>query len=287
MASKQRCSSPTNDTALASQPLATNTNGTALEKQSADTKRLPSPSEGSSHSSPFASSKGSAGDDDITAATDNLPAREGSSNQSLSTKKSILRQLRDRPGHFPRPPCPKSPTEFKKLMATNFWSWATIIGALYNHAFDSSNIPVMEYKGKIYGLRPSIRTLHHDPGDKIKEVDSGFRQLAQEHSAKSFRSDSFIALGHLIEPDNETPSACRVTNYVWALNVSTDPVSLWLVYDYVGVNDFGDEFITDLSHIYDNDWNDMERPDVHTIPNIPPPTMDSWGLVANGTWYKF
>lgn len=168
--------------------------------------------------------------------------------------------------------------EFKTLVATNFWAWSTIHRALYDHDFDSSSIPVAEHEGKIYGLRPSMRTLYHEPNDDIEEADTGFRQLAREHTDKPLHTDSFIKLGHLIELDGEDPSAGRLTNYKWALNVITDPVSLWLIYDYLARTELGEEYITNISGTIVQ----VLRSHTHRI--VAPPTMDSWALVRHGTW---
>ena len=46
--------------------------------------------------------------------------------------------------------------------------------------------------------------------------------------------DTFLALGWLIEENKDAP---RATRYVCALNTSTKPVSMWLIYDYRQPND--------------------------------------------------
>ena len=63
-----------------------------------------------------------------------------------------------------------------------------------------------------------------------------FIAQGSEHNLKPvwtenlFESDVFIAFGWLVE-SNET-GFHRTTNYVYCLNLSTEPMSLWLIYDY-------------------------------------------------------
>lgn len=75
-------------------------------------------------------------------------------------------------------------------------------------------------------------------------------------SSDTEQVDSYLPLEYLIEPeDGNEAGAGRLTNYVWALNVTTDPVSLWLVYDYVSQDDLGYDMVIDLDKIYLNPRN--------------------------------
>ncbi|KAI4124202.1 MAG: hypothetical protein LQ338_004931 [Usnochroma carphineum] len=232
-------------------------NETVQANQSATTDSFHFTFQVSSPSSPPSSSKGSAGESDTTAVTDASSVSEGLSNPHLSVKQSTIRRLLDPKAKFPLSGNPKTPTEFKDVIVNYWWCDAAIQGAIWDHELESDDIPVMYHEGKTYSLCPSAYCLNHEPPEGKEEADTGFRQLnyeGQTHSHKGFGSDFFLPLGNLIEPDDKRPAG-RLTNYVWALNITTDPVSLWLVYDYVSETELGDKVTTDLSHIYQNVWN--------------------------------
>ncbi|KAL8736590.1 MAG: hypothetical protein Q9181_002337 [Wetmoreana brouardii] len=68
------------------------------------------------------------------------------------------------------------------------------------------------------------------------------------------RVDLFYSLGYLVEPDPLDYDG-RVTNFVWAVNVSTESVSLWLIYDYVWDRAEGEAGTAHLEKIYMNRYN--------------------------------
>lgn len=69
----------------------------------------------------------------------------------------------------------------------------------------------------------------------------------------------FPSPGNLVEPDAGDEDAGRATNYVWAINVTTDPWSLWLIYDYLSEEDLGFDCVISLHEIYNNVPNAREH----------------------------
>lgn len=146
-----------------------------------------------------------------------------------------------------RPWAPRGPAEFKTWILKNLHSESRISGARDSHTIcNPSQVPVMVHKNQSYGLLPSIDAFFHHLPAKYGRVEKGhFRQLVYESpegyerifkTTNSADGDYFVPLGFLVEGpyrDLDTEDAGgRTTNYVWALNVSTTPKSLWLVYDY-------------------------------------------------------
>ncbi|KAL8900520.1 MAG: hypothetical protein Q9207_005656 [Kuettlingeria erythrocarpa] len=133
------------------------------------------------------------------------------------------------------------------------------------HQLDG-DVPVMVHNGRIYYLRPDDGVLLHDVPELPQEMaDTVFKQLhfGSPHP-KTFSStehgngDFFLPLGSLVEEATaDNGGKKRLTNYCWALNISTDPVSLWLVFDYVKTDPEEDDSTVNLSQIYLNECNEV------------------------------
>ncbi|KAL8729153.1 MAG: hypothetical protein Q9166_004892 [cf. Caloplaca sp. 2 TL-2023] len=104
--------------------------------------------------------------------------------------------------------------------------------------------------------------------------------------------DLFYPLGYLVEPDDADYNG-RITNFVWALNLSTEPVSLWLIYDYVWEPYEGEEGLADLEQIYTNWFNyDSDRPYTEDYCDLPKGFLNvgrRWDIVQVyddiGSWH--
>ena len=73
----------------------------------------------------------------------------------------------------------------------------------------------------------------------------------QEYDSKpKINGDFFLPLGWLVETDKN--GSMFATRYVCMLNISTKPLSLWLMFDYLIKDYRKSTIISDLSRIYDN-----------------------------------
>ncbi|KAL9605306.1 MAG: hypothetical protein Q9179_001480 [Wetmoreana sp. 5 TL-2023] len=132
----------------------------------------------------------------------------------------------------------------------------------------------MTLGGRVYSLLVHRSALNHEFPDETDQEEAGenFRVITHEPSATAplstiyksgknvefvdelsmkdaKQADIFVPLGYLIEPHEEGE---RITNYVWALNISTKPKSLWLIYDYVTIDKGWEDCQASLYEIY---WN--------------------------------
>lgn len=196
----------------------------------------------------------------------NDPVRSTSSPSGLS-KAEIDRLLTD---HSYDPELPTTHADFKQFIVDNVERTSDIHHALESHQLSPRDIPVVVHKGKTYSLRTNTGALDHQqqiPDEDENELETYFCQIryADEEDCKSQYSssevgkqtgkpDSFLPLGYLIEPD-EDDEAGRLTNYVWALNISTDPWSLWLIFDYLSDDDFEIDCSISLGEFYRNPRN--------------------------------
>ncbi|KAL8919376.1 MAG: hypothetical protein Q9208_006829 [Pyrenodesmia sp. 3 TL-2023] len=168
-------------------------------------------------------------------------------------------------------------TVFKKvLLRTLTWDGAS--GYPLNRHHLDDDVPVMVYNGKTYYLRPDNTVLIHDAPPSQKEANTFYKQfhfgeerptpfISTDHATQG-NGDFFLPLGSLVEAANDGGEK-RLTNYCWALNISTDPVSVWLVYEYVTTDFLGDEITVQLSDIYLNQGNEWkEFP--YTFDRLPP-----------------
>lgn len=118
----------------------------------------------------------------------------------------------------------------------------------------------MIYKGKKYGIIPTILVLKHEAMEEEgPDVNGDLVQFTYQSGQKfdptnAGQGHCFLPLGYLTEFSTKEKSG-RLTNYVWAINVTTDPKSLWLIYDYVTQDEMGDEMIANLSTVYMNVHN--------------------------------
>ena len=103
---------------------------------------------------------------------------------------------------------------------------------------------------------------HRDKScEKLKERSS-FRLISERFSSDlpkqlfaseaEVKGDFFLPLGWLVESNKEGTK--RATRYVCLLNISTDPLSLWLMFDYLIKDEKRQTIkIPDLSYVYDDD----------------------------------
>lgn len=156
-----------------------------------------------------------------------------------------------------------------------------IAGTILLHKVEPNRIPVIALGGRIYSLCIFSLALHHrlPKETQQKEAGSNFRLITYEASntetasrSTVYRSpknveivnklkmknagqaDIFLPLGYLIEPDHDGETG-RITNYVWALNISTEPKSLWLIFDYMTGDGAGEEAQVTLDDLYSNIYN--------------------------------
>lgn len=135
---------------------------------------------------------------------------------------------------------------------------------LDGHNIQPNQIPVMYREGKIYSLLATSFALTHERpvGDETVPVGN-CRQIEFEscNSIKKFvplgaeEPHSFVILGYLTEPCDGIPSGGHITNYVWALDVTTEPKSLWLIYNYLTSDDVGNDATLRLSEVYEHEYN--------------------------------
>ncbi|KAL8840304.1 MAG: hypothetical protein Q9170_001388 [Blastenia crenularia] len=156
-----------------------------------------------------------------------------------------------------------TPTLFKTvLLSTLPWDMLATY-PLERHQL-TKPIPVMVHNQITYCLKPHSITLIHLPPSGVRQQYTWYRQLFSSPGGQGSRSpfvyandtgDFFLPLGNVVEVSGVGRHE-RLTNYVWALNISTDPVSLWLVFDYQinmpdgGVGEVG------LREIYRNRYNE-------------------------------
>ncbi|KAL8840028.1 MAG: hypothetical protein Q9170_001512 [Blastenia crenularia] len=157
-----------------------------------------------------------------------------------------------------------TPTIFKKVLLKVLpWDGAAA-KPLMSYPPDV-DIPVMVHKGKVYYLGVYWDVFRHDPPNSKWQADTLFEQLHHERNGIHINGDFFLSIGSLLEPaDAASKGKKRLTNYVWALNISTNPVSLWLIFNYVVNNADPDEDADEdaepqcpLSDIYYNMYNEL------------------------------
>ncbi|KAL8900918.1 MAG: hypothetical protein Q9207_005451 [Kuettlingeria erythrocarpa] len=220
----------------------------------------------------------------------NDPVRSTSSQSGLS-KTEIDRLLTD---DSYDPKLPTTHADFKQFIVDNVGRTSDIHHALESHQLSPTDIPVVVHKGKTYSLRTSTGALDHMqqiPDEDETDLETYFCQIryADEEDCKSHYSssgagkrkeeaDSFLPLGHLIEPDEDDESG-RLTNYVWALNISTHPWSLWLIFDYLSDDDYEDDCSISLGELYRNPRNARKhyQRTVASSPFLGP--KDNWDML--------
>ena len=99
----------------------------------------------------------------------------------------------------------------------------------------------------IYSLDPNLASMR--PGEEAYDKDEEVRGLfcrcdfGAGKNKKSVGTGTqphyFLALGYLVEKNIKT-GEIRSTYYVLCLEITDEPMSLWLVYDYPGVNEDAD-----------------------------------------------
>ncbi|KAL8707132.1 MAG: hypothetical protein Q9225_007820, partial [Loekoesia sp. 1 TL-2023] len=164
---------------------------------------------------------------------------------------------------------PQSPTELKDMILDNLHDMIRITWVLDGNKMKPNNIPVMHHQGITYSLLPSTQALDHERPDEedswpdnIQEnncrlIEYESPESADQMTIKRFvptdaqeqEPHLFVPLGHLSEQCDKIARG-HVTNYVWAIDVTTEPRSLWLIFDYRTLDDNCDEAIRDLSEVY-------------------------------------
>ncbi|KAL8698615.1 MAG: hypothetical protein Q9201_006472 [Fulgogasparrea decipioides] len=145
---------------------------------------------------------------------------------------------------------PTSPTEFKKMILDHIHSECRITYILCYHELDM--MPMMTIDCQVYRLWAEVSLDH---GDFDANLHRGLRHVKSDSSNLTMttadEADKFIPLGYLVEPDDNDETG-RLTNYVFALNVSTEPMSLWLIYDHVRTFAVGGTGLVGLGSRYTN-----------------------------------
>ncbi|KAI4127326.1 MAG: hypothetical protein LQ338_003249 [Usnochroma carphineum] len=164
---------------------------------------------------------------------------------------------------------PSSPAELKDLILGNLDAEHRIHNVLSCHTIRPEYVPVMVYRNREYGFTPTEYALDHDlPKEYKQEEARDIRLRCQLVSGSVIApkdadgTDFFLPLGNLVERSNEADEqdvGGPITNYVWALNVSTTPHSLWLIYDYVFLTE--EDPVVHLATIYSNIMNESRHRD--------------------------
>ncbi|KAL8975090.1 MAG: hypothetical protein Q9197_000669 [Variospora fuerteventurae] len=182
-----------------------------------------------------------------------------------------------------------TPTMFKEELLRTL-PWDDLAGYPLSRYRLHDDIPVLEYNHATYYLRPDDAVLDHEPPPKEQAADTFYNQLLYNQRfgpdkearpwpftyANRVSGDFFLPLGSLVEIASDGNNK-RLTNYCWALNISTDPVSLWLVFDYVKTNFLGDDTNVQLSQIYLNQGNES-RGFPYTFDEVPQAQQGYLGL---------
>ncbi|KAL8906334.1 MAG: hypothetical protein Q9207_002109 [Kuettlingeria erythrocarpa] len=161
----------------------------------------------------------------------------------------------------------RTPAVSKQVLLRSL-PWDGVSGYPLNRHHLDDAVPVMVHSGKTYYLRPGHAVLMHHTPPGQKGADTWYTQLFYNQRlgpndeerpspfchAKRVSGDHFLPLGGFIERANDKGEK-RSINYFWALNISTDPVSLWLVFDYVMDSYRGHDTTIELSQIYLNEYN--------------------------------
>ncbi|KAI4187475.1 MAG: hypothetical protein LQ346_005483 [Caloplaca aetnensis] len=162
----------------------------------------------------------------------------------------------------------RTPAVFKNVLLRSL-PWDGVSGYPLNRHHLNDDVPIMVHNGKTYHLRPGYAVLMHNTPPGQKGASTWFTQLFYHQRlrpndkerpspfchADRASGDFFLPLGSFIEAANDVGEK-RATNYCWALNISTDPVSLWLVFDYVMVSPRGKDTTIKLSEVYLNEYNE-------------------------------
>ncbi|KAI4184063.1 MAG: hypothetical protein LQ346_006181 [Caloplaca aetnensis] len=164
-----------------------------------------------------------------------------------------------------------TPAVFKDVLLRTL-PWDGLSAYPLNRHHLNDDVPVMVHNGRTYYLRPGYAVLMHDTPSGHKGASTWFTQLFYNQRLRlneeerplpfcyangATSGDFFLPLGSLIEEAADSKGEKRATNYCWALNISTDPASLWLVFDYVMVSPSGHDTTIELSQIYLNEYNEL------------------------------
>ncbi|KAL8718015.1 MAG: hypothetical protein Q9181_008245 [Wetmoreana brouardii] len=140
------------------------------------------------------------------------------------------------------------------MIPNQIHSQCCITYILLYHELDM--MPMMTIDGKVYRLCAEFCLDH---GDFDANLHRGLRHVKSDSDnltkTTADEADRFFTLGYLVEPDDNDETG-RFTNYVYALNASTEPMSVWLIYDYVRVLVDGRTGTVGLGSRYNNESNE-------------------------------
>ncbi|KAL8765258.1 MAG: hypothetical protein Q9209_007614 [Squamulea sp. 1 TL-2023] len=192
-----------------------------------------------------------------------------------------------------------TPRQFERMLKERLYTNSWVLQLEHKPLFQT--IPMMAIEGKVYSLLNACCFKHNRlqkgnqryfPEGTQLVANSTFgivtyKELGTE-DASSFtvyksstsqklldipyipkfgKLDLFYPLGYLVEPIDDEE---RITNFVWAVNISTKPASLWLIYDYLWEPNEGEEGIATLEQRYTNYFNyDSFRPYTEEYCDLP------------------
>ena len=167
----------------------------------------------------------------------------------------------------------------------------------------TEEIILLQTTTKKYTIRRSLDTLYHDDDDPglgclflTEEKSSAEPLAARSPTVLGAKPLVFISLGWIVENNvNDTDGDThlrysqqrRTTNYVLLWNISTNPGSLWMVYDYRTLSAYGDGYFDNTLEDYHNvqfakdkaEKGYMPALDYYTEPSYNSPRMQiSWTL---------
>ncbi|KAL8832114.1 MAG: hypothetical protein Q9170_005011 [Blastenia crenularia] len=189
-----------------------------------------------------------------------------------------------------------TPTLFKDVLLRTL-PWDGLAAYPINQHQLEDDIPVVTDGCKTYCLRPDLTALVHEPPPGVREPDTWYNQLFTRPNPHvqgpstpfiyaHHAGDFFHPLGNLVECTCTDAGLYqeRLTNYIWALNISTDPVSLWLVFDYVRYDTDGEPSQVELCKVY---WNQHNEFHYHEAPYTYDNASLEGYLHPGGAWDAF
>ncbi|KAI4193050.1 MAG: hypothetical protein LQ346_004016 [Caloplaca aetnensis] len=159
--------------------------------------------------------------------------------------------------------------EFVEMLREKSEEYDRILYFLGTH--ERENFAVLGSGANKFYLAPwTLALLHHRPQGLLQskaDTDPSLRQLYYRPFEGSDEvpfepingtPSSFLPLGYLVLADVHGEPG-RLTQYAWALNLSSKPIALWLLFDYMSVDFEGNECAIDLHDIYaDESWGGIQ-----------------------------
>ncbi|KAL8903349.1 MAG: hypothetical protein Q9207_003984 [Kuettlingeria erythrocarpa] len=168
------------------------------------------------------------------------------------------------------PTAPSSLAELVEMLREKSEEYDLILYFLETH--EREDFPVLGSGANKFYLAPwTLALLHHRPqglSPSRAGTDPGLRQLYYRPSESldevpfepiNGTPSSFLPLGYLVLADGHGEPG-RLTQYAWALNLSSKPMALWLLFDYMSVDFEGNDCAVDLRDIYaDESWDGAQE----------------------------